>query len=92
MDLYISPEDDRVGVVLGRHISVKAAARHFGYNEQYLRRLLRDSRLDAIKIGQVWLIELASIEAHLIKSQTGQDRRFGPHRVPINKGGYCGWQ
>jgi hypothetical protein len=32
------------GVVLERHLSVKAAAETFGYNEQYLRRMLRAGR------------------------------------------------
>ena len=36
-----------------------AAAEYSGYNEQYLRRLLRAGRLEGIKIGQVWLIETA---------------------------------
>ncbi len=69
------------GVVLERHLSVKAAAETFGYNEQYLRRLLRAGRLEGIKIGQVWLIRLASLEAHLRKAQLSRDRRWGPQGV-----------
>ena len=69
------------GVVLERHLSVKAAAEYSGYNEQYLRRLLRAGRLQGVKIGQVWLIKLASLEAHLQKGQIVQDRRFGPQGV-----------
>ena len=69
------------GVVLERHLSVRAAAETSGYNEQYLRRLLRAGRLQGVKIGQVWLIRLASLEAHLRKGQTAQDRRFGPQGV-----------
>jgi excisionase family DNA binding protein len=49
----------------------------FGYNQQYLRRLLRDGRLEGIKVGQVWLIKLASLEAHLRSRQMEQDRRRG---------------
>ena len=74
------------GVVLERHLSVKAAAEYFGYNEQYLRRLLRAGRIQGVKIGQVWLIRLASIEAHLRKGQTVQDRRFGPQRTMAETG------
>ena len=69
------------GVVLERHLSVKAAAQYSGYNEQYLRRLLLAGRLKGIKIGQVWLIKLASLEAHLRKGQMAQDRRYGPQGV-----------
>lgn len=75
------------GIVLERHISVKATAEHIGYNEQYLRRLLRNGRLEGIKIGQVWLIELASLEAHLTNGRTGKDNHFGPQRVPGDQEG-----
>ena len=74
----ISPREDLAGLVLDRHLSVRAAAETFGYNEQYLRRLLRTGRLEGIKIGQIWLISLASLEAHLWKGQEAQGRRYGP--------------
>ncbi len=75
------PHDTLVGAVLERHVSVKAAAQAFGYNEQYLRRLLRAGRLEGAKIGQVWLIKLASLEAHLRAGLAGRDRRFGPQGI-----------
>ena len=78
------PHDDVTGVVLERHLSVKAAAELFGYNEQYLRRLLRTGRLEGLKIGQVWLVRLTSLEARLRKSQTVQDQRYGPQRRPAD--------
>jgi hypothetical protein len=46
------PSGRLVGVVLEKHLLVKAAAELFGYNEQYLRCLLQAGRLDGIKIGQ----------------------------------------
>jgi excisionase family DNA binding protein len=72
------PHDGLTGVVLERHLSVRAASQHFGYNQQYLRRLLRAGRLEGAKIGQVWLIKLASLEAHLRSRQMEQSRRRGP--------------
>jgi len=75
------PLDNLAGAVLERHLSVKAAAEAFGYNEQYLRRLLRDGRLQGTRIGQVWLIRLASLEAHLRNGFSAQDRRFGPQGI-----------
>jgi excisionase family DNA binding protein len=66
------------GVVLERHLSVRAAAEAYGYNQQYLRRLLRAGRLQGPKIGQVWLIKLASLETYLRNGLMGHDRRFGP--------------
>ena len=71
------PREGLTGMVLDKHTSVNAAAEHFGYNQQYLRRLLRVGRLDGIKIGQVWLINLASLEEHPRKGQSAQDRRWG---------------
>jgi excisionase family DNA binding protein len=68
-------------MVLEKHLSVRAAAETFGYNEQYLRRLLRSGQLQGVKIGQVWLIRLASLEAHLSRGYAAQDRRFGPQGI-----------
>ena len=75
------PHSGLAGVVLEQHLSVRAAAQTFGYNEQYLRRLLRGGRLEGAKIGQVWLIKLASLEAHLRNGLTRHDRRFGPQGI-----------
>jgi hypothetical protein len=47
----ILPHDDLTGVVLERRVSVRAASQHFGYNQQYLRRLLRAGRLQGVRIG-----------------------------------------
>jgi len=44
-----------------------------GYNVQYLWRLLRAGKLDAIKIGQIWLISLASLEAYFFLRTTTDD-------------------
>ena len=75
------PRDGLAGAVLEEHLSVRAAAEYSGYNEQYLRRLLRAGRLDGTRIGQVWLIKLASLEAHLRVGQLSRDQRFGPQGV-----------
>ena len=60
------------------YIPVKAACKLSGYNKQYLRRLLRQEKLGGIKVGQVWLIEILSLENHLSLGNQGQDRRYGP--------------
>ena len=80
------PHDGLTGVVLERHLSVKAAAGHFGYSVQYLRRLLRTGRLKGVKIGQVWLIRLASLDEHRQKGQVARDRRCGPQGVTADSG------
>jgi len=69
------------GIILDRFISVQAAAEISGYNVQYLRRLLRAGKLEGIKIGQVWLICLASFEGHIQLAMKASDKRFGPRRI-----------
>jgi hypothetical protein len=50
--------------VIVNHISVQAATKISGYNTQYLRRLLRAGKLEGGKVGQIWLIEMASLQAY----------------------------
>ncbi|MEJ2486747.1 MAG: helix-turn-helix domain-containing protein [Anaerolineales bacterium] len=65
-------------VVVTNHISVQAAADFSGYSLQYIRRLLRLGKLEGIKIGQVWLIAVASFEIYLMQANHSADQRFGP--------------
>ena len=76
-----NPQVKSHGVVLEKHLSVKAAADHSGYSIQYLRRLLREGLLEGIKIGQVWLIKIGSLDTYLQNGQMVQDRRYGPRRL-----------
>jgi excisionase family DNA binding protein len=64
--------------VLENCISVRAATAYSGYSSQYLRRLLRLGKLAGLKLGQLWLIELESIEAYLVQAGSSKDHRFGP--------------
>ena len=64
--------------IIQKHISVQAASESTGYNIQYLRRLLRSGTLEGIKIGQMWLIEMETLQAYLYLVESTPDRRFGP--------------
>jgi hypothetical protein len=64
--------------VIANHISVQAAAEISGYSPQYLRRLLRCSKLEGLKIGQVWLIDNTSFDGYLALASDAFDLRFGP--------------
>ncbi len=66
------------GIFLEDLMTVEAAVETTGYNPQYLRRLLRAGRLEGVKVGQVWLIRIASMEAHIRLGNSSNDRRFGP--------------
>ena len=45
---------------------------------QYLRRLLRSSKLDAIKIGQIWLVDKGTLDGYIEQAQVSPDHRYGP--------------
>ena len=64
--------------VIDNHITVQEAAEITGYNIQYLRRLLRTGKMEAIKIGQIWLVNLASLQAYFSCAISSNDLRFGP--------------
>jgi len=74
---YISSQS-HTGILINRHVTVQAAAELTGYNIQYLRRLLRSGTLEGCKIGQMWLIDVESLETHLLHVKSTSDRRCGP--------------
>ena len=62
-----------IPIVFNNCISVKDAAFHSGYNVQYLRRLVKNSRLTGMKLGQTWLIDKRTLEAILENANHTQD-------------------
>jgi hypothetical protein len=63
------------------YITVKTASKFSGYNEQYLRRLLREGFFNTRKIGQLWLIEQSDFGKYLQDAKKTSDKRFGPQTV-----------
>ena len=61
-------------------LTVREAAQKTGYNEEYLRRLIRAGKIEAMKFGSVYLIKAESLEAYLKAIQWAEDRRGGPRR------------
>jgi excisionase family DNA binding protein len=72
------PLSEKPPQVIDNHITVQEASEITGYNVQYLRRLLRAEKLDAIKVGQIWLINLASLQIYFIHAISSNDLRCGP--------------
>ncbi len=66
-------------------ITVSQAAKISGYNEEHIRRLLRDRWVTGEKFGIVWKVKRASLIAYLSKAQSSQDRRHGPKDKPPKK-------
>ena len=64
--------------VIVNHVSVEAATEISGYNAQYLRRLLRTGKLEGVKVGQVWLIDMASLQTYFSCALSSNDMRYGP--------------
>jgi len=71
-------EHSHTGILINQHLTVQAAAEVTGYNIQYLRRILRSGVLKGVKIGQLWLIEMQSLEMYLQHVESTSDRRCGP--------------
>jgi hypothetical protein len=67
--------------VIVNHVSVEAATETSGYNAQYLRRLLRAGKLEGVKVGQVWLIGLVSVQNYFRWALSSNDMRFRPKGV-----------
>ena len=68
-------KQSNTGIFINQHITVQATADVTGYNIQYLRRMLRSG---ALKIGQMWLIEMEALETYLKHIESSSDRRCGP--------------
>ena len=65
-------------LILNNHVSIKTAVVFSGYSSQYLRRLLRNGKLDGVKIGQLWLIDKFALDTYLESSMNIGDGRYGP--------------
>ncbi len=74
----VSSINTSIPLILNNHISVQVAASYSGYSLQYLRRLLRASKIEGIKIGQVWLVDKGALDIYIEKAQDATDQRFGP--------------
>jgi len=64
--------------VLKNHISVQVAASYSGYSLQYVRRLLRNGKVEGTKIGQLWLVDKGALDIYVEQAQDATDQRFGP--------------
>jgi excisionase family DNA binding protein len=78
MSAFSQPHEISTGVVLDNHMSIQAATEYSGYNTQYLRRLVRAGAIEGIKVGQVWLVSIASLDTYLERIRNSDDRRYGP--------------
>ena len=66
-------------------ITVSHAAELTGYNEEHIRRLLREGLIQGRKFGIVWQVKSSSLHSYLSKAQSSEDRRHGPKDKPPDK-------
>jgi hypothetical protein len=67
MNAFSPPQDSSSRGVLDNHMSIQAAAEYSGYNLQYLRRIVRKGEVEGVKVGQVWLVDLTSLDCGVRK-------------------------
>ena len=78
MSADVDTNEVSAGVVLDNYMSIDAASEYSGYNPQYFRKLMRAGAIEGIKVGQVWLVSIDSLNAYLKGVQRSGDRRYGP--------------
>lgn len=62
-----------------RGVSVEEAAKLTGYHPEHIRRLLRQGKIEAVKIGTVYLIKYDSLIGYVDEMRATGDGRAGPH-------------
>jgi hypothetical protein len=72
------PNNDQLSSEPDTYIPVQDAGTYSGYNLQYIRRLLSSGIIEGIKVGQIWLVKVASLDAYLKSVRKTNDCRYGP--------------
>jgi excisionase family DNA binding protein len=72
-------DPDEAKLDLAGWITVKQASQIFGYNEEYIRRLLRNGMVRYQKIGRTFLLWQKSLSAYQRKMDKLGARKFTPH-------------
>ena len=62
------------------YVSVEEASQITGYSEQYIRRLLRQSKIKAEKKGSMWWVELESLETYKREMDSLGSDKYSPWR------------
>ena len=60
--------------------TIKEASQKTGYNEEYLRRLIRQGKIEAVKVGPAYLIQVESLEQYIAEMKDIDDGRAGPRQ------------
>lgn len=58
--------------------SIKEASEKTGYHPEYIRQLASSGKIEAEKLGQMWLIRIDSLKRYIEEAQGADDGRYGP--------------
>ena len=58
-------------------ITTSEAAELSGYNNEYLRWLIREGKISAQKFGTTWQVSKSSLLTYLREAEKSQDKRRG---------------
>jgi excisionase family DNA binding protein len=61
-------------------ITTSEAAALSGYHPEYLRFLIRNSRIAGRKFGTIWQVSRKSLLQYLARADISEDARWGPSR------------
>ena len=61
----------------GTYLTVTEAAEMSDYHPVYLRRLIRAEKIQAIKKGNQWWVDRASLVEYIEMARQADDNRFG---------------
>jgi excisionase family DNA binding protein len=64
-------------------ITVKDASEQTGYSAEYLRRLIRQGKIEASKLGTVYLVDIASLMAYVREQQADGSGNTGPRSKAV---------
>lgn len=59
--------------------SIREASQKTGYHPEYLRQLIDQGKIEAEKVGHMWLIKIESLNGYIKEAKESGDARFGPH-------------
>jgi len=74
-------------MAVGGWITTRAAAELTGYNPVYIRRLIKQKRIEAVKAGRDWLINQDSLLAYQAKMTALGGQKYNPYRDDLEAEG-----
>lgn len=59
-------------------VTIEEASRMTGYNKEYLRRLIRDGKIEAVRFGPAYAIKKDNLLDYIKNAKGSGDKREGP--------------